>query len=205
MQHFCLLHCLYRQRGKKRGTEMILLLLTLDSEEDRAVLADLFAKNYHRMKRTAMGILCNAFAAEDAVQDTFVRCIKHFDKLRSLPDHARELYLVTAVKHNALNRRKQNAAQNSVPLETIDPIDPAAEVEERAIRSLTVGEIKEAFKRLPESIQDVLRYKYLLDLSDGEIAKTLGVTKSTVRVYLTRARRAVLGLCKEDGYAKEND
>ncbi len=180
---------------------MILLLLTLDSEADRAVLADLFAKNYHRMKRTAMGILCDSNTAEDAVQDTFVRCIKHFDKLKALPDDARALYLVTAVKHNALNRRKQSAAHRSIPLDTLNIIDQTATVEERAIQTLTVEELKEAFKRLPDSLKDVLRYKYLLDLNDREIAEALGVTKSTVRAYLTRARHAILELCKEEEHA----
>ena len=89
---------------------MILLLLVLNSEEDRAIVADLFAKNYHRMKRTAMGILCDPTAAEDAVQDTFVRCITHFDRLKALPEQARSLYLVTAVKNNALNRRRQRGS-----------------------------------------------------------------------------------------------
>ncbi|MBQ6077875.1 MAG: sigma-70 family RNA polymerase sigma factor [Clostridia bacterium] len=184
---------------------MILLLLVLNSEEDRAIVADLFAKNYHRMKRTAMGILCDPTAAEDAVQDTFVRCIKHFDRLKALPEQARSLYLVTAVKNNALNRRRQRGTQATVPLESFDPVDQSAAVEERAIQSLSVAELKEAFKRLPESLKDVLRYKYLLELSDREIADALGVTKSTVRVYLVRARRAVLGMCRENGYAKEND
>lgn len=184
---------------------MILLLLVLDSEADRAILADLFAKNYHRMKHTAMGILGEPGAAEDAVQDTFVRCIKHFDKLRSLPDNARAVYLLTAVRHNALNRKKRDGLHGSVPLAELDLPDPGVGLEEQAIRSLTVGELKEAFKKLPAGYRDVLRDKYLLDLSDGEIAASLGVAKSTVRVYLMRARRAVLGLCKENGYAKENN
>ena len=109
------------------------------------------------------------------------------------------------MKNNALNRRRQRGTQATVPLESFDPVDQSAAVEEQAIRSLTVAELKEAFKRLPESLKDVLRYKYLLELSDREIADALGVTKSTVRVYLVRARRAVLGMCRENGYAKEND
>ena len=184
---------------------MILLFLVLDSEADRALVSDLFASNYHRMKRAALAILREPDAAEDAVQDTFVRCIKHFDRLKALPEQARSLYLVTAVKNNALNRRRQRGTQATVSLESFDPVDQSAAVEEQAIRSLTVAELKEAFKRLPESLKDVLRYKYLLELSDREIADALGVTKSTVRVYLVRARRAVLGMCRENGYAKEND
>lgn len=183
---------------------MILLLLTFESEADRALLSDLFASNYHRMKRTALTILHEASAAEDVVQDTFVRCIKRFDTLRSLPVAARAVYLQTATKRNALNRLRSTGAHPSVPIEETELKDVTASVEERAIRSLTVAEVKDAFKKLPESLKDVLRYKYLLELSDREIADALGVSKSTVRVYLTRARRAVLKLCKENGYAEKN-
>lgn len=180
---------------------MILLLLILDSEADRALLSALFASCYHRMKGVALAVLRTPDAAEDAVQDTFVRCMNKMDTLKALPEAARATYLLTATKHNALNRKKASGAHAFVPVEELELADERASVEERAINSLTVAEIKEAFKKLPESLRDILRYKYLLELSDGEIAKTLGVSKSTVRVYLMRARRAVLAMVKEADHA----
>ena len=180
---------------------MILLLLILDSDADRAVISGLFASCYHRMKGVAMAILHTPDAAEDAVQDAFVRCIAKPKTLLALPEKARAAYLLTAAKHNALNRIKKNGAHVSVPVEELEIADESATVEDRVIDSLTVAEVKEAFKKLPESLRDILRYKYLLELSDGEIAKTLGVSKSTVRVYLMRARRAVLELTKEADHA----
>ena len=66
----------------------MIFLLILNSEADRAIVSDLFAKNYHRMKRTAMGILGESAAAEDVVQDTFVRCIKRVDSLRARIDRS---------------------------------------------------------------------------------------------------------------------
>lgn len=180
---------------------MILLLLILDSEADRAMISDLFASNYHRMKRATLAILREPNAAEDAVQDAFVRCIKKIDTLKALPEHARAVYLLTAAKRNALNRLKRNGAE-ATPTDEIDVPDETASVEERAIGNLTVAEVKAALCKLPDSLKDVLRYKYLLDMRDGEIAKALGVSKSSVRVYLMRARRAVLALCREDGYAE---
>lgn len=180
---------------------MILLLLILESEADRTLLSDLFASNYHRMKRTAIGILREPNAAEDVVQDTFVRCMKKIDTLKGLPENARAVYLLTATKRNALNRLKKDGTQ-ALPTVELNVPDETASVEEQAISCLTVAEVKAAVSKLPESIRDVLRYKYLLELKDDEIAKTLGVSKNTVRVYLTRARRAVLKLVKGDGYAK---
>lgn len=180
---------------------MILLLLILDSEADRAMISDLFASNYQRMKRAALAIVREQSAAEDAVQDAFVRCIKKIDTLKALPEHARAVYLMTAAKRNALNRLRKDGTQ-ATPTDALDVPDETASVEERAIGNLTVAEVKAAFLKLPESLKDVLRYKYLLDMSDGEIARALGVKRSSVRVYLMRARRAVLKLVKEDGYAK---
>ena len=179
---------------------MLLLFLIPD---DDAVMSRLFLENYHRLRRTALGILKEPAAAEDAVQDALVRCIKRVDTLKALSAPAQIAYLLTAVKHCALNASRKNGAAVPVPVEELDAADESTSVEEAAIRNLTVQEVKDAFSKLPESLKDVLRYKYLLELSDGEIAKMLGVSKSTVRVYLMRARRAVLNLCREGGYAKE--
>ena len=179
---------------------MILLLLILDSEADRALISDLFASNYHRMKRAALEILHEPNAAEDAVQDTFLRCMKKMDRLRELKEPARAVYLLTALKHNALNHARKGGAHASVPMEEIDMPDESDPVEERVIKSLTVEAVKAAFLKLPDSQQDVLRYKYLLELNDGEIASALGVSKASVRVYLMRAKKAVLTLCREGGY-----
>lgn len=181
---------------------MLFLLLMLDSESDRALIGELFMLNYHRMKNAALRILHEEAAAEDAVQDTFVRCIKKIDTLKELPEHARSVYLLTAVRHASLDKLRKSGAHPSVPIEQVELTDESASVEERVEKRLTVETVKDAFSKLPESQQEVLRYKYLLELNDGEIAKALGVSKASVRVYLMRARRAVLALCREDGYAE---
>jgi len=183
---------------------MLFLLAALDDETDRAMMSELFSENYHRLRRAALGIVKESAAAEDAVQDTFVNCIRHVDTLRSLPAPAQIAYLLTAVKRSALNAAKRNGAASFVPLEDLAIEDDSVSVERTAIERLTVDEVKNAVSQLPERMKDVLRFKYLLDLSDGEIAKTLGVAKSSVRVYLMRARIAVRNLCKEDGHAEES-
>ena len=183
---------------------MILLLLALDDETDRAMMSELFLENYHRMRRAAAGILRESAAAEDAVQDAFVNCIRHVGTLRALPAPARIAYLLTAAKRSALNAAKRNGTVVPEPVGDWELSDASASVEEKAIERLTVAEVKAAFSKLPERLRDVLQFKYLLELSDGEIAGTLGVTKSTVRVYLMRARSAVLALCREDGHAEKN-
>ena len=77
-----------------------------------------------------------------------------------------------------------------------------------ALAAITIIQLKlegQVILRNPEfGMQDrlLLEEKFILLWSDEEIAKTLGVSKSSVRVYVMRARRAVLALCREDGYAE---
>lgn len=188
-----------QQEGANAG--MILLLALLDSEADAALLSDLFDKTYHRMKFTAVKLLHDESEAEDAVQDTFINCMRHIETVRDLAPDARPYYLLTAVKRNALNRLRDKKRLTGLTQEEMIE-DTDASVEEKAIRTLTLEQVHDAFTQLPEDFKDVLRYKYLLDLSDREIAKLLGVGKASVRVYLMRARKAVLKICEGKDHEK---
>ena len=173
---------------------MILLLALIDNEADASLLSELFDETYHRMKITAMAILHDPAEAEDAVQDTFISCMRRIETVRDLAPDARPYYLLTAVKRNAINRLREK--QRFSELLQDEPESGDASVEEQAINALRLEQVYGAFKKLPDTYKDVLRYKYLLDLSDREIANLLGVRKATVRVYLMRARKAVLKLCE---------
>jgi RNA polymerase sigma-70 factor (ECF subfamily) len=180
---------------------MIFLLALSDSESDAAMLSELFDENYPRLKRTAAALLHDESAAEDAVQDAFIACMRRIDTVRGLSPDARRFYLLTAVRRNALNTlREQKRYVWRMP----DGEEPktASSAEEQALHALTVQQVREAFAVLPESLKDVLRYKYLMGMTDREIAALLGVRKASVRVYLMRARQAVLKQCEENEHEK---
>ena len=105
------------------------------------------------------------------------------------------------MKRTALNRLRDRRRFTELPQDDLLDGDDVS-VEEKTIRTLTLEQVLAAFTRLPDAYKEVLRYKYLLDLNDREIAKLLGVRKNSVRVYLMRARKAVLELCKEDADEK---
>ena len=57
-----------------------------------------------------------------------------------------------------------------------------------------------AVGRLPEKEQAVLRLKYSTDCSDVEIAEMVGISASSVRKYIARAREKV----RNTVYGKED-
>lgn len=169
---------------------------TIDRESDAELLTALFDEYYPIMKYTAMGIVHDEAEAEDAVQDAFVGCLRHVDTLRHLSPAARSVYLLTAAKRSALSLIRKKRRYADLPPEENTLQDDMRSVEETAIDNLTMEQVRNAFPKLPDSIKDVLRYKYLMGLNDREIAKLLGVKKGTVRVYLMRAKQVILSLTR---------
>ena len=102
----------------------------------------------------------------------------------------------------AFTEKKQKIVAGSIDCDEYpyEIPDKSISVEEQALLRINVESVQKAFSLLPESLKDVLRYKYLLEMTDEEIAKLLDVKKPTVRSYLTRARQAVYEICKEKGY-----
>lgn len=185
----------------------LLILQTIQSEDDRAYLVDLYNQNYQLLLNEANRIVHNHHDAEDIVQDFFSYAIYNIEKFRKIGCCTLPFYLVMCIRRRSFNHLKKRAVQRKHTVGSIDHEqfafdypDPTDSVEEQALLQLKVEQVQEAFTLLPERMKDILRYKYLLEMSDSEIAETLGIKKNSVREYLTRARRAVYQICEEKGY-----
>jgi RNA polymerase sigma factor (sigma-70 family) len=67
-----------------------------------------------------------------------------------------------------------------------------AEIEVEGADSDSVLEIREAVAALPEPFQQVLLLRYLLGLSEEEVAEALGIRIGTVKSRSARARKALM-------------
>lgn len=184
-----------------------LLLVTIESESDRAFLSTLYEENYEAMYRKAKSMLYDDASAEDVIQDTFLYFAKNLDKIYKIPCNIRPFYIVMCIKRRCIDRLRTQkklgehiAGSMDAEEFSFDYPDDRPSVEEQALLHLDAETVQSTFSELPERLKDILRYKYLLEMSDREIAKTLGVSESSVRSYLLRARRAVLKMCEEKGY-----
>ena len=64
-------------------------------------------------------------------------------------------------------------------------------------------ELLTAFQEMREEEKQLLYGKYLMDLSDAELAQMLGCKPSSVRMKLTRDRRAFVEKLREGGKKHE--
>ena len=141
--------------------------------------------------RVAAFILGDRGAAEDVVQDVFVRLHERADLMNGDPQYYLRSAVIngcrTTLRRRRLIRRhaEQQGRQSACPPLTMEE---AAMLDEDRRRVLA------ALATLPRRRREVLVLRFYLDLSEAEIADTLGISPGTVK---STAARGLAALAKQ--------
>lgn len=157
----------------------------LVSVHETVTIADLYAAHRVRLVRLAVLLVDDLDTAEDVVQDVFARVQRSWrlnDSRMALP------YLQRAVVNAARSvlRRRRTARAYVVPHE-----GPRDGPEGSAVLAEEHREVLAAVRQLPSRQREVLVLRYWSDLSEAEIATTLGISKGTVKSTASRALAAL--------------
>nr|WP_236715110.1 sigma-70 family RNA polymerase sigma factor [Nonomuraea pusilla] len=147
----------------------------------RVDVASLFAEHHMGLVRLAYVMVGDRQTAEDVVQDAFARTHAGRGRLR---DTSRALaYIRSAVLNGCRSvlRRRLTALRRTVPYQP-----PAWSAESAVLLSEERREVLLALRALPRRQREALTLRYYLDLSDQEIAETMGVGASTARSTIAR-------------------
>ncbi|MFH9432206.1 SigE family RNA polymerase sigma factor [Streptomyces sp. NPDC017615] len=165
-----------------------------DGEEESPTLADLYQTRRLDMVRLAAFLVDDLHTAEDVVQDAFAAvCRRHGERLDDLQDaHA---YLHTAVVNAARSvlRRRRTARAYTPPYQ-----GPGAPVDELLLLAEEHRQVFDALAQLTERQREVLVLRYWSDLSEAQIAETLGVSRGTVKSTASRALATLERLLEVD-------
>jgi RNA polymerase sigma-70 factor (sigma-E family) len=155
------------------------------SDADGALTA-LYSAQYRPLVRLAAFLLRDPGQAEEVVQDAFVAMHGSWRRLRD-PDKA-ESYLRQAVvnrSRSGLRRRKVEAKHAPAA----GPDAPSAEY--GALGELDRSAVIEALRELPRRQREVLVLRYYGDLSEAQIADTLGISTGAVKSHASRGMSAL--------------
>lgn len=122
--------------------------------------------------------------AEDALQEAFISAFKNLSSYRADATFGAWLKRIVVNKSiNALKRRKHELMPDD---ETWDrgEIEPAGDYREE----LTIDRVKKAIEELPDGYRAVLSLYLLEGYDHQEIAGILGITESTSKSQLNRAK-----------------
>jgi RNA polymerase sigma-70 factor (sigma-E family) len=153
-------------------------------ERDREVVA-LFDEHYRGLCRLATLLLGDEAAAEEVVQEAFLRTYAGWWRLRR-PTRAR-WYLRAAVVNQCRSRGRRRAAEDrgNRTVWATEGADAPAWDTDRAGESLVVVE---AVRALPRRQREAVVLRYYEDLSDADVAAVLGCSVGTVKSQLSKAR-----------------
>lgn len=123
----------------------------------------------------------NPSEAEDIAQDALLRAWRRRSTLRE-PER-RKQWLATIVRNEAF---REHARVRPIPTEMVET---EAVEDARVVATVELADLHAALRQLSEKDRDLLEMRYQDDLTQGAIARKLGIPEGTVKVRLHRARK----------------
>jgi RNA polymerase sigma factor (sigma-70 family) len=159
------------------------------TDEAEALVVELFHREGASLVRLARLFVDDRDAAEDIVQEAFLRLARHagrIDVLDRAPAYLRSIVLNLARDHNRrglVSLRHQAAAGRERDVSD-DVGDVLARTEEHR-------RLLEQVRQLPLRQRDCVTLRYLEELSIEQIAATLGVSANSVKTHLRRGMESL--------------
>jgi RNA polymerase sigma-70 factor (sigma-E family) len=154
----------------------------------RAAVTALYQAHAVGLIRLAVVMLGDRPAAEDVVQEAFAGLYRRWRHLAD-PDRA-----LGYVRSSVLNgcRSRLRARLRDLRLAAVGQAAPdAASAEETVLIGEEHAAVLAALRRLPDRQREALVLRYYLDLSEAEIAASMGIGRGTVKSTTSRALAAL--------------
>lgn len=160
----------------------------------------LFKKYYNTMFRYSNSIVRDKSAAEDVVQEVFIKiagCIEQIDEVDG--NHTKG-FLSTVTRNCSIDyMRKANkewkhicSLDEELLANDMDLLELICENERKKLLHREMDKLKATYR-------EILVMKYEQELTDEEIAEKLNISPNNVRVRIFRARKALSSAMKSDG------
>ncbi|MCF8332217.1 MAG: sigma-70 family RNA polymerase sigma factor [Bacteroidales bacterium] len=155
--------------------------------KDKKAEEQLYERYAPKMWGVCMRFAKNRMGAEDIMQEGFV---KVFAKLDQYNDQGSfEGWIRKTIINTAINHYKKNINYNKEL--DLDEVTIKNQIEPRVIDQLTVNELMEVIRELPEGYRLVFNLFVLEGYSHKEIADNLDITENTSKSQLSRARNVL--------------
>jgi len=152
-----------------------------------AAVAALFEAHYVRLVALGRRMLADPAGAEDVVMDAYVGLYRRWDKVRRPEDAF--FYLRASVVNGSRNRlRRLGLAASRLFTQLERDVPPA---DEESLRRLDHDAAVTALRSLSTRQRQVLVLRYYEELSEAEIASTLGCSVGSVKTHAARGLHAL--------------
>ncbi len=180
---------------------MIAFLMTIEDEETRSKLEEIYTTYHRDMYITAYSILKDHHESQDIVQEAIIRLSKNLYKISDIKCKKTRAYLVIIVRnlsYNAYNKRKGIVMLENEEINRL-PDDEGILIEEYLIKMEKSSEIIKYLKQIHPPYADILTLRYYYELEIKEISILLDITENNVSVRIHRALKSLKAIMEKEG------
>lgn len=178
-------------------------LMTAAAAGDERAFRRLVDRHAGALRACAWRLTGNSADMDDLVQETFTRAFQIAPRWRNegVKFTTWAYRVLTNLAIDAARRRKTRGetAMDLVP-EPMDEQNDGALLDARLETRGRNGALREAIRALPERQRQAVVLTYGSGLANAEVARILGVSIEAVEAALSRARAALKGQMREQGF-----
>lgn len=156
---------------------------------DKETFCEQILQNEKAMYSLAYSVVKNDADAAEILSESILRAYQKKDSLKSFSSF--QAWILRIVHNTAIDYIRKNSAY--LPVEIMDV--PIEDTKEQLLTSLS---LKEAIRSLSQPYRTVIVLYYYENLSTSQIASITDVSIVTVRQRLSRARKQLREILKED-------
>ncbi|MGI8795629.1 MAG: RNA polymerase sigma factor [Acidimicrobiia bacterium] len=144
-------------------------------------------RRYQQDARRTAAVIAGVSVADDATQEAFVRAHRNLASFR--PGAPFRPWLLAVVANVARNQRRSAGRWTRALQQSGERggRHVAVSAEDEMLTRQGSSAVRAALDALPQRYRDVVACRYLLDLSEAETARVLGLARGTVKSRLSRA------------------
>jgi RNA polymerase sigma-70 factor (sigma-E family) len=150
------------------------------------LLVDLFEREGRSLVRLARLFVDDRNAAEDLVQEGFIRLARTYHRIKDETKAAAYLRSIVLNLARDHNRRGLVSLRHRLPLD-----DDRAEEEDALVLREDQRQVIDALRDLPHRQRDCLVLRYYQELGIDDIAGVLGISRNSVKTHLQRGLAAM--------------
>ena len=154
------------------------------------MVEELYTDFYEQLLGWCTALVHSRAAAEDLVQETFLRAMGHLGDLEVLGRVQRRAWLYRTAKNLLIDRSRRQARETCVEEEQL-----ALTPFEEDLSAVAVGQL---IARLPETERTLFSMRAFAGYNATELGKLFHLSPSTVRSRLASARRKLIRWYQEN-------
>ena len=165
-----------------------------DALDPDALVAELFAREARSLVRLARVFCDDVNAAEDLVQEAFIRLHRSAHSIR---DPQRAAPFLRSIVINLARDHNRRGLMSFRHRDAMRQPEVTAGFEDATVDANDDRVVLDAVRLLPDRQRSCLVLRFYLQLSEREIAETLGISQNSVKTHCRRGIAALEGMLED--------